>query len=141
MALKPLMPVITTPATPYQCSLSPYKRVKSNPGPHHPFPPSLPSSLTPSFALAPSSSHRRSSPPSRRLSAAAHALVSNPPAVPCLARPPPPSSMSTSEPLRPCADRAPPRPFVRAASVDGGPEPRHLIHAPWTWSTRFSIRK
>jgi hypothetical protein len=61
MVLKPLTLAVTTPATPPRCSLSPYKRGTSTPGPHHPFFPSLPSSLAPSFTLAPSSSHRRSS--------------------------------------------------------------------------------
>jgi hypothetical protein len=50
MALKPLTPTVTTPTTPPQCSLCPYKRAKSTPGPHRPFPPL---SRAPSFLLCP----------------------------------------------------------------------------------------
>jgi hypothetical protein len=105
MVLKPITPALTTPATPPWRSLDPYKKATSNPGPHRPFFPSLPSSLAPSFTLAPSSSCYRSSLPSLRrcLSDAARALVSTPPASPRPAHPPPPPPTSTGVPQRPRA--------------------------------------
>jgi hypothetical protein len=147
MVLKPLTPVITTPATPPWRSLDHYKRAKSTIGPHRPFFPSLPSSLTPSFTLAMSSSRHHSSPLSHRLFTSTHALVSTPLAPP---RPPPLPSASTGKPQRP---RAAPRqgaaihscphrlgPWWTRAALPG-PCTVDSVHALWTQSTRFSIEK
>jgi hypothetical protein len=118
---------------------APSAPIKSDehPRPSPPLFPSLLSSLTPSFTLAPSSSPRHSLPPSHRLSDAACAPVSTPSAP---SHPPPPPSVSHSaRVLR--AGKAPPCPLLRAASVHHGPEPRRPVHTPWTWSTRFSVGK
>jgi hypothetical protein len=139
MALKPLTSAITTPPTPPRCSLSPYKRAKSTPGPHRPFFSSLPSSLVPSFALMMSSSYRHSSRPSHHPFAVAHDQVSTPLALPptsigwpqccALARrhralmSVPPTSIGWPQCL--CVGKAPPCPHVRAArSTRYGPGPQ-----------------